>query len=208
MKLDMLRSRFDSQVFLKLLSGFAILDLCWLMAGCGNWESQASSILTMIGPAIQAAIAILAAFGVGVSPDVMTAFGKWSTEAQAALAQLKTLIDQYSAALATAKPGILAQIESVLATTTGNLSSLLTTLHVTDPATQQKIAAVFAAIAGMLAAVGALIPVLQGKVEDPKEEARLYVAYKTTTKAFKATFDSAVDALGPDATKVREQYGI
>jgi hypothetical protein len=200
--------KFNKNLFWKLIGLFAVMDLCWLMAGCGNWESEVSSIIALLGPAIQAAIALLAAFGVGVSEDVITAFNTWSTQAQAALTQIEGLVAQYKAALASAQPGILNEIQVVVNETISNLTPILTTLHITDQSTQAKVLAVFSTIAGMLGSVSALIPVIQGKVEDVKEQVRLYTAYKDARKGFKEAYDKAVDALGPKATAIRNQYKI
>jgi hypothetical protein len=188
---------FHSRTFWKLLTVFFVLDLCWLMAGCADWESQASSIIALLGPAIQAAIAILAAFGVGVSESVMTTFNEWEAQAQTDLVTLKGLIADYQTALASAQPGILNQIISVVTTTAGNLTTLLESLHITDPTTQSRVAAVFAAISGMLAAIVNLVPAVQAssKLKDG-EKLALYEKFKATAKNFKSTFNAAAGVFG------------
>lgn len=193
--------KFNKRLFYRALMIFAVLDLCILLASCGDWESQASSILSLLGPAIAAALQILAAFGVGVSPSVMSAFNSWEQQAQAALTTVKSLIAQFKTAEAAAQPGILSQIEAAIAALAANLATILGELHVTDPATQAKIAAVFAAISGMLGAVLNLLPALQGKVADYHERVSLYQAYQAKAKDFKATFNAA-------ATQFGEKYAI
>jgi prophage DNA circulation protein len=187
--------KFDKRVFWRLIAVFAVLDLLVLATGCADWESQASSIITLLGPAIQAAIAILAAFGVGVSESVMGSFNSWSAQAQTDLVTIKGLIAQYQAAVATAQPGILQEIIAVVNTTQTNLAALLTALHITDATTQARVAAVFAAITGMLTAITSLVPALQGKTSE-KEKLTLYNAFKSKASGFKATFNKAAVVFG------------
>lgn len=188
--------KFNKKLFYRALAIFAILDACVLLAGCGDWESQASSIITLLGPAITAALQILAAFGLGVSATVSEQFAAWEQQAQTALTTVKTLIAEYKAALPADQPGILEKIQTALTAVSGNLSQLLTEIHVTNPDTQAKIVAVFAAISGMLVAVVNLIPAIQGKVTNPELEFRLYHAYKETAKNFKADFNAKAGVFG------------
>jgi hypothetical protein len=187
---------FNKKLFYRALMAFAVLDLCILLSGCGDWESQASSILSLLGPAITAALQILTAFGIGISPTVITAFNSWEQQAQTALTTIKSLIAGYKAALPAAQPGILVEIQTAISTVASNLTTVLGELHVTNPGTQAKIAAVFAAISWMFAAIVSLIPAIQGKVADHHEQARLYVAYQDKAKNFKADFNKAAGAFG------------
>jgi hypothetical protein len=41
---------------------YGIFNLCLLFCACGDWTSQASSIIVLVIPAVQSAIAILVAF--------------------------------------------------------------------------------------------------------------------------------------------------
>jgi hypothetical protein len=187
--------KFNRNVFWKVIGLFAVLDLLILTTACGDWEAQASSIITLLGPAIQAAIAILAAFGVGVSATVQEQFAAWSAQAQTDLVTIKGLIAQYQAAAASAQPGILNEIIAVVGTTNTNLSSILTALHVTDATTQARIAAVFAAITDMLTAIVNLVPAVQGQVSTERRM-ELYKLFKSKAGQFKATFNAAAGVFG------------
>jgi hypothetical protein len=157
--------KFNSRVFWKLMGVFAILDLCLVLAGCSTaWTSEAVQIITLLGPIVQSAIAILAAFGVGLPPGTLAAFQKWSGDAQSALIELKGLIDEYNTAEASAQPGLLNEIQTLLSTVSGSLSDILPTLHITNAQTQEKITAIVQLIAQELTALMALIPAVQGKV--------------------------------------------
>src|SRR5690349_249919 len=97
--------KFNRNLFWRTLAVFAIVDACLLVTACGDWESQASQIIGLLGPSLTAILQILAAFGVGISPDVMAKFNIWAAQAQSALTTVQQLIAQYKTAAATAQPG-------------------------------------------------------------------------------------------------------
>jgi hypothetical protein len=188
----------NRRILQRIFLCWAIFNLCILFAGCTTaWTSEASSIISLLIPAIQAALGILAAFGVGLSPAVMTAVNTWGQEAQAALAQVKTLIDQYNTAEATAKPGILTEIQNALSVISSNLATILPTIHVTDPTTQAKILSVVQAIADEVSALIGLVPAIQGKVTSHDELKSLMAALKSP-KEFKEDFNSKTAEFGKE----------
>jgi len=194
--MKILRTIHSSFNFKRFLLVALLIDCALLMAGCTtSWVSEASSIVALLGPAISSALEILAAFGVGLSPNVATSVASWGKQAQAALSQVASLINQYNAAEASAQPGILIEIQTLLGTVSTNLSELLPTLHITDAATQAKVVAVFDAIEGELAALVSLIPVVQGKVSD-HDEAKMLVNKLKSAKQFKQEFNEKAGALG------------
>jgi hypothetical protein len=144
-----------------LLVAIAIDALLFLAACDASWVSEAQSILTLLGPAISAVLEILSAFGMGLSPAVAADFTSWEQQAQVGLSQVGTLISQYNAAEASAKPGILSEIQTLIQTISNNLNTILPTLHVEDAGTQAKITAVFTAILAELQGLAALIPAVQ-----------------------------------------------
>ena len=83
------------------------------------WTQEAVSIINLLVPAIEAALGILAAFGVakGLSPKVMDDVRKWAGEATSDLQTvIKPLIEQYNSAEASARPGILNDIQHTFVT--------------------------------------------------------------------------------------------
>ena len=181
-----------ARVCLALLTIIFVLQL----AACSTvWTSEASSIISLLVPAIEAALGILAAFGVGISPAALSAVASWGQQAQAALAQVKTLIDQYNAAEASAQPGILTEIQTALSVITSGLATLLPTLHVDNPTTQQKITDVFDAIAGEVSALIALVPALQGNATS-HDELKALIAQVKSPKEFKADFNAKAGMFG------------
>ena len=189
--------KFNSRVFWKLISIFAVMDLCIVMAGCGDWESQASQIISLVGPALQALVAILAAFGAGVSPNVVTQFNSWAAQAQTALANIKTLIASYKTAAATEQPGILGQIQAGVTALTSDLGPIMTELHITDPNSQAKFTAGVAAETAFIASLAALIPAVAA-AKSEKDEAKLAAQAQETTKKFKSDFNGAASYFGKE----------
>jgi len=190
----------NRNLFWKVMGVFAVLDLCLLLAGCGDWETQAINIINLLGPAVTALLQILVALGVAVSPDFLAKFNNWAQQAETALTTIKGLVAQYKAAVASAQAGIIGEIQSVLSTVASNFSEILSELHITNPETQARVTAVFAAIQAMFAAVLNLLPAVQnslsGKEEDPHKMAEAYSLFKSTAKNFKATFNAAASYFG------------
>ena len=190
---------FNHKLFWKLISLFAVMDLCLLLTACGDWESQAINIIGLLGPAIQAVIAILAAFGVGVPPTVMEQFTNWAQQAQQALLTVKGLILQIKTAEASAQPGILNAIQVGLQTVASDLNTILPELHITNADTQAKIAAAFAAIIGFIGTIINLLPAIKPAMT-VAEGRELEKAAQGSAKEFKAQFNEAAGYFGKQYT--------
>jgi phage-related protein len=167
------------------------------LVACGDWVSQATSIINLLVPAIEAALGILMAFGVGVSPDVMTQVQKWATESVATLTNVvKPLIESFKTAEASAQPGILTEIQAALQVIVDNLNTILPAIHVVNPDVQQKIMGVIQAVLAETMALLGMIPVLTGNVTDHGEvKARMHAL--RTADQFKAHFNELAASFGP-----------
>ena len=194
--------KFNSRVFCKLILIFAVMDLCLIMTACGDWESQASNIITLLGPAIQTLIAVLTAFGVGISPTVMSQFNSWSKQAQAALVTIQDLITQCKIATAAALPGLLSQIQAAIGVVAADLSTILPELHITDPKTQAMVTAGINAILGFIGTLVALVPAITSAVtqKDLKAELELHSQSRDAIKKFRKEFNGSIGALGDGKT--------
>jgi hypothetical protein len=175
---------------------YALFSLLLFATGCGNWTTEASAIIALLGPAITSALAILASFGIGVSPTVLAAIQAWGASAQDALTNvIEPAIQAYNDAASDAKASLLSEIQAALNSIISNLTSLLADIHITDPGTQSKVLAIFTLISGFLTSLVNLIPVLQGKVTDT-EKAKALVAAVVPPKTFKKEFNDAVSSFG------------
>jgi hypothetical protein len=188
----------------RLYSLLFLASTTLLITACSTaWVSDASSIIALLGPAIEAATGILTAFGLGLSPDVLAAFQKWAAEAQAALTNVVgPLITQYTTASATAQPGILGDISTALSVISSNLATILPTIKVTNPTRQNQIYAIVMSIANEITALIGLVPALQGKITSGEElEALITKLDYKHPKQFKKLFNERVADLGPEASK-------
>lgn len=187
--------KFNKKIFWKLIMLFAVMDLCLILSGCGDWETQASTIISLLGPALQALVAILAAFGVGVSQAALAQFNSWAQQTQTALVTIKGLIASYKAAATTAQPGILSEIQTALGVTASQLSAILPELHITNPDSQAKVAAALAAVSAFIASLVTLIPAVSGATS-VKAEHELAAKANETAKQFRADFNAAAGYFG------------
>lgn len=190
--------KFNTQRFLQVMGIFAILDICLMTAACSTaWTTEATNIIVLLVPAIQAALAILAGFGVGLPATVMTAVNTWAAEAQKDLSIVRGLIEQYNSAAANAQPGILVEIENLLGVISSNLAAILPQIHVADATVEARILAVIQAIAGEISALLTLIPAVQGKVTSAAElKALVEKSGFKDPKHFKKDFNTAAGYFG------------
>lgn len=194
----MLRSRLTRPIVVRTLLLFALFNLSLLLTGCTDtWVSQASSLITVLIPAINSALAILAAFGVGISPTAMSAVQKWATDAQSTLTNvIKPVLDSYNAAAASAKATILTSINAALSTIISGLSTALADVHITNPQSQAQVIAIFGLIQTFLTSLINFIPVVQGTVTD-HAEAQARISAVKTPAAFRHEFNTMVEPYGP-----------
>jgi hypothetical protein len=143
----------------------AILTAILLLTACSTaWTGEASNIIKVLIPAVEALLGLIAGLGAKIPADAVTTIESWASQAQQGLTQIAELIDQYNTAEADAKPGLLIEIQTAAETIVNNLSQLLPTLHITDPASQSKVTSIANAILSELQALVNVIPALQGKI--------------------------------------------
>jgi hypothetical protein len=180
------------------------IDALLFLAGCStNWITEAQSILALLGPAVASLLEILSAFGVGISPATAAAVQSWEQQAQIDLNTVSSLITQYNAAEAAAKPGLLIEIQTWLTTIAKNAATILGEIHITDPATQAKFTAIFNAVLDEVTALINLIPAVQLAAAEPDEDkaereftkAAKKVKIKSA-KDFAAAFNRLADGFG------------
>lgn len=190
--------KLDSRKFrIRFFQFFLLFNLLFLTVACtANWISEAVGIVQVIEACIPSLLAILAAFGVSLAPGVLNTIQQWGAEAQTDLLELKSLIEQYKAAEATAQPGILAEIQALVGVINTNMQAILPMLHVDNAALQAKIEAIFNLVATKLVALANLIPVIEGKVADHDEIKKLLNKLQSA-KAFKKSYNGEAAEFGP-----------
>jgi hypothetical protein len=193
----------NRKLVVRLFLCWTIFSLCLFASGCtSNWVSEATNIINLLVPAIEAVLGILAAVGVsaGLTTSVVADVTKWANEATNTLTTVvKPLIDQYNTAEAAAQPGILTEIQTALNVISNNLASILPAIHVTNADTQAKITAVVTAVADEISALIGLIPAISGKVTSHEELKQLMSALKSP-KEFRADFNAKAEVFGKQYT--------
>lgn len=172
--------------------------LLWAVACTTAWTSEATNIIGLLVPAIQAVLGILGAFGAGLAPSVMTQVQTWANQAVNDLNNIvKPLIDKYNAAEAGAKPGILTEISNAVGTIVSGLNLILPALHVSDPATQSKVTTIATLVLDELQALLNLIPAIQGTVNSHAELKKLISALKSPDE-FRTEFNNVAGTFGSE----------
>ena len=146
--------------------GLAVLALmaALVCTSCSTaWIGQAEEIVAALIPAASNVIALVAALqGKTASAQDLQAIQSAGTQATADLQLIQSLIAEYQNADASAKPGVLNQIQSTIGAVQGNLNGLLASLHIKDSATQAKVTAVVGLVLSEVQSLAAILPVVSG----------------------------------------------
>lgn len=144
---------------------FLFAALSFVTACDVNWVGQATSILNVLVPAIEGALALLLTFGLRIPPSLSSQI---MVAANAVIADLndivKPLLDAYNAAPDADKATVMEKIETALKVTANRFPDILNALHVENPAVQAKLEAIFGALQSEILALLNIIPVANGKV--------------------------------------------
>ncbi len=123
-------------------------------------DREAEEVVAALIPAATNIIALVAALqGKSVSAADLQTIQNAGTQAGADLQLIQSLITAYQTADATAKPGILNQIQTAIGAVQANLQGLLPALHIQDAATQTKIAAVIGIVLSEVQSLAAIVPI-------------------------------------------------
>jgi hypothetical protein len=141
-----------------ILSAFVCSVLMW--TGCStNWVGEAEQIVDALLPATANLITLVTTLQGDVSSADAQKVQGVGTQVEADLQLMQSLIAQYQKAEAGAQPALLNQIQTATATVETNLNGLLPALHITDAATQAKVAAVVGVLLSEVQSMAALVPV-------------------------------------------------
>lgn len=171
-----------------------ILSLVVFLAGCdASWTSQASAIISLIGPALTAVMALLSAFGVNVPAPVLMKITALKDDAMTTLMQtVKPAIEEYDAAAPEDRDTLLERINVGLHAVEVRFSDILNELHIFNPAVQQKATSAFGAVIGLVESLIALVPILKAKGAVTLDDA--HKAKLLTPDQFTHTFNKLMTA--------------
>jgi len=146
-----------------------VLCVSMTLAGCStSWIAEAEQIVAALIPAAANIIALVAALqGNSVSATDLQTIQSAGTQAGADLQLIQSLITAYQTADATAKPGILNQIQVAINAVQANLQGLLAGLHIKDAATQTKITAVIGIVLSEVQSLAAIVPLVSANAVAP-----------------------------------------
>lgn len=146
-------------------AGAVVFCLATVLAGCSTeWIQEAEEIVAALIPAAGNMVALVAAVqGKGVAPNDMQMIQNAGAQATADLQLIESLITAYRKADATARRGILSQMESAIAAVEANLKGLLPALHIQDAATQAKVTAVVGIVLAEVESLAALLPIVRAQ---------------------------------------------
>ena len=183
--------------FLRIWLGLHVIAMLIFLVGCtASWIDTARQLIPLIGPALESVLSLLALFGATISPEEVTSITSYVQQVEAGLTQLQDLINQYNAAEATAKPGLLSQIDTIAHTVQANVANILPTLHIVDPATAAKVTAVVNVVVSEIDQLVLIIPIIQAKLEagdfDDKITLDADSPHPLTPKQFKHAFNQAM----------------
>src|SRR5882724_5318618 len=186
----------------------SILAVAMFATACStSWVTEAIAITNAILPVAVNIIQLVTALqGTVAASDDTTLAQKWANTVTADLTTLQTLLNQYSAADAGAKPGILGRIQTAIQATQNDLGTLLPALHIANPKTVAKLTAIVGLISAELQSIEALVQAVRGpktsawhnlSFQRPMSAKEFNVAYKMLIKSPSgyAPLDAATRAL-------------
>jgi hypothetical protein len=193
-----------------------VLCVTITLAGCStSWIAEAEQVVAALIPAAANIIALVAALeGKSVSATDLQTIQNAGTQAGADLQLIQSLITAYQTADATAKPGILNQIQVAINAVQANLQGLLPALHIKDAATQTKITAVIGIVLSEVQSLAAIVPLVQnqGAVASGQESVRTssagQVKVPLTASEFVRSYNATLTAKTGNAELDRATAGL
>ncbi len=170
--------------------------LMWVACSTA-WIGEAEQIVAALIPATANLMTLAATLqGKSVSAADLQAIQSAGSQAGAELQLMQSLIAQYQKADATTQPGLLGQIQAALSAVQSTLNGLLPALHIKDPTSQAKIAAIVGTLISEAESVAAIVPLLsanasgvtaraekQAKKQPPLSASEFVTSYNATMSA-------------------------
>ena len=190
-----------------------VLCMTITLAACSTaWIAEAEQVVAVLIPAATNIIALVAALqGKSVSAADLQTIQSAGAQAGADLQLIQSLIAAYQKSDATAKPGILNQIQTAIGAVQANLQGLLPALHIQDTATQTKITAVVGIVLAEVQSLAAIVPLVNPSAS-PAMMARAAAQTKKqaplTASEFVASYNATLTAKTGNADLDRATAGL
>lgn len=183
------RKRFINVFLAVVMSSMLVVSGCFVKA---EWIKVALDDLPMIIQIVTSLMGVAsAAQGKGqIDAAMVSQMQAIAAQVQTDLQLLQRLVNDYQAADAAAKPGILNKVDTTLATVQTNLSGLLAAFHVNNAALQTTIASSIGLVITTVLAIQSLLPVSSSA----RKAAR--PVKPMSSSELKAAFNGVVNANG------------
>jgi hypothetical protein len=162
------------------------------------WIGEAEQIVAALIPGIANLVTLVATLqGKNVSAADLQTIQSAGAQAGADLQLMQSLITQYQKADAAAQPGLLNQILAAMSAVQATLNGLLPALHITDAATQTKIAAVIGILLSEVESVAAIVPLVSAGASPSMTAAAAKLVKKQpplTANEFVASYNATMTA--------------
>lgn len=193
---------------------FAVLMLCGMVVwtACSTaWIGEVEQIIAVMIPGIANLVTLGATLaGQEISNEDLQTVQSASSQAEADLQLLESLVEQYQKANVATQPGLLSQIQVEISAVQANLSGLPPALHIKDAATQEKITAIVGVLLAEVQSVAEILPKTSGAASRAK------IAFSTRTqmkaalsaKGFVDSYNAEMTAKTGEARLDRTSAGL
>jgi hypothetical protein len=132
----------------------------WLTAfSCTAWITTVTGLIDAFLPAAANIALLVASIKDGsITPQETQAVQSFVAQVEKGTALVRSLVQQYNAADATAKPGLAGEIQTTIATINANLAAILQAIHINNPATQQRVSLAVGLLLAAVVDIAAAIP--------------------------------------------------
>jgi len=150
------------QTFTAMLLVPVIFLTCGWACNVQSTVNTINTILTDVGPALQLILNLLPLLGAKNIPEnVITGIDNWVPEVTQDVTQIEALVQQYQNDLSNA--AFQAKLNALIQTTENSVASILSIIHVLDPATRAKITEMVNVVGAAIISVENLVNQFSGK---------------------------------------------
>jgi hypothetical protein len=186
--------------------GFIAIALSAALIGSGcnaNWVNIAVADVPVVLQIVTSTVTIVSiAEGKGADSNIVAEVTSIAAQAKTDVSTVQSLINDYNAAAANDKPGILPKIDAALTATEKDLQGILTAFHVKDTATQTAVAAGIGLALTTVEAIYSLVPaapVTTAAMPTASHAKKSQPHKPRTPKELRTEYNALVGASFPDA---------
>lgn len=168
--------------------------LAMTLAACGvaEWVKAAQEILPVVLPMVTNMVTAVSLLeGKTVSPTDLNTISQTANQVSTDLNLVGQLVNQYQSS---PSPTTLSKINNTLVDVNTHLNALMPALHISDPATVQKISAIATLITSEVTSMEQILPIVSGS----PAHAMSHVAAPLSAAQLKSRYDAIVTQPSPN----------